>query len=196
MPSQPLMVGESRLQPRVVSAVPGMLRPTPRTSSSRRPVSSSSASRRLAISGINSWGPMPISWSTSAIVRTTPARLQTPSWVRLRPIAAASTTPASALKTSRAGGRPPVDGASARSSTKPRACSVETRAATAVRDRPVRRPTSARVLTAPSRIRPNTSPAVAGAGEDRDMRISAIQPTSYCTYNTQSSPTFTVKIRK
>ena len=29
MPSHPLMVGESRLHPRVVSAVPGMLRPTP-----------------------------------------------------------------------------------------------------------------------------------------------------------------------
>ena len=36
-----------------------------------------------------------------------PARLQTPSWVRLLPIAAASTTPASALKTRR-GGRSPA----------------------------------------------------------------------------------------
>ena len=93
-------------------------------------------------------------------------------------------------------GAAPVDGASARSTTKPASCSADTRAATAVRESPVRRPASARVVTAPSRISSNTSPAVAGAGEDREVRISAIQPTSYCTYNNQCVASFNFKMRK
>ena len=80
---------------------------------------------------------------------TSPSRSQTPSWVRLRPIAPASTTPASPVE-------PQADRAAARrwrapaprstpSTTSPESSSAPTRAATAVRDRPVSRPTSLRV---------------------------------------------------
>ena len=96
-------------------------------------------------------------------------RLAIASWVRLRPIATASTTPASASKRSTVGGRPPVEAPSCLSVTRPRAVSADTRAETAVRERPVTARSSVRVVTIPSRIRANTSPAVAGALFDEPL---------------------------
>ena len=178
-PSQPAMIGESRLAPRSRSTVPGMLRPTARTSFVRRPASLSRSANPAATWGIRSSGAAPTSWSSSVVASTPPSRSQTPSWVRLRPIAPASTTPASWLNRSPTGGRPPVEGTrsvsseSTPSTTRPDSSSAPTRAATAVRDRPVTRPRSLRVRARPSRIREKTSPAVAGPGTD-DM--GAIEP--------------------
>ena len=73
----------------------------------------------------------------SVAASISPARLHTASRVRLRPMAADSTTPASALNVRNVAGRPPVDGACSRSMTSPCAARADTRADTAVRDSPV-----------------------------------------------------------
>src|ERR1700694_668165 len=112
---------------------------------------------------MRSSGPTPTSWSYFVRASPSPARLQIASRVRLRPMAAASTTPASALNESSVGGRPPVEEPSSRSTTRPFAVNADTLAATAVRESPVRRRISARVVATPSRISVNTSPAVGGA---------------------------------
>ena len=170
MPSQPLMVGESRLQPRVVSAVPGMLSPTPRTSSR-----SGARSRPAALRGV--WRYRASSRQARCRFpgrrrhgRTSPARLQTPSWVRLRPIAAASTTPASALKTSRAGvGRRSTALRPARAPS--RGPAAPTPGGDCGAREAVTGPRSARVVTVHHESG-RTPRRRLVAGEDRDMRIS------------------------
>ena len=159
-PSQPAMIGESRLAPRTKSTVPGMDSPTARTASGDRPTLASRSPKAATTCGISSSAAGPTSWSRSTDASTAPSRSHTPSWVRLRPIAPASTTPAARLNRRWTGGRPPVDGprssGSAPSTTSPESSSAPSRAATAVRDSPVIRPTSLRVSARPSRIRENT----------------------------------------
>ena len=109
-PSQPIMIGESRLAPAVASTVPGMLRPTARTWSGVRPTEARSSPKTVTARGISTSGDSSTSCSRSRAASTVPSRSHTPSWVRLRPMAPASTTPASRSKRSRTGGRPPEDG--------------------------------------------------------------------------------------
>ena len=100
-PSQPAITGESRLTPRTGSIVPGRLMPMPRTGAvgsherraggARRPASRRRARRRPRARPRRS-------------PSSSPARSKTASWERDRPIAAASTTPASTLNTRLPGG--------------------------------------------------------------------------------------------
>ena len=62
--------------------------------------------------GSSSSGPTPTSWSRESEAISWPSRSSTASWLRERPTATASTTPASWLKTRAPGGRPPVEASS------------------------------------------------------------------------------------
>src|SRR6478735_4310866 len=153
-----------------------MLSPTARAAAAGRPSSSRRAMNPATTCGISSSAEDPTSWSRSEVSSTIPSRSQTPSWVRLRPIAPDSTTPASLLNRSRTGGRPAEVGSrssSTPSTTSPESSRAPILAATAVRERPVTRPTSLRVSARPSRTREKTSPVVAGPSP-ADMRV--IQP--------------------
>src|SRR6478735_8742130 len=163
-PSQPDMTGEPMLTPRSGSRVPARLSPTPHTGAvtpSRR------VARRSAISVISSSGPTPTSWSRESEAISWPSRSATASWLRERPIATASTTPACWLNTSAPGGRPPVEASSSPRSSRPAEVSELTRVVIAVRDRPVRARSWDRVLARPLRTRSSSSPAVAGAALSR-----------------------------
>ena len=117
---------------------------------------------RSATCGISSSGPTPTAWSRESAASSSPSRSKTASWLRERPTATASTTPASGLNTSAPGGRPPVEASSSPTSSSPAAVSALTRATTAVRDRPVSRRSSERVSARPVRTSSSSSPAVAG----------------------------------
>jgi hypothetical protein len=67
-------------------------------------------------------------------------------------MAADSTMPPLALNVTKLAGRPPVDGASSRSTTSPCAASAATREDTAVRESPVSLPISVRVMSRRSLI--------------------------------------------
>ena len=109
--------------------------------------------------------------SPTAISR--PSRSRTASWLRERPMATASTTPASALKSRAPGGRPPVEASSSPTSSSPAEVSACTRATTAVRERPVSVRSRERVSARPVRTSSSRSPAVAGAADSRSAALTA-----------------------
>jgi hypothetical protein len=167
-PSQPAITGESRLTPLSTSTLPGRLSPTPTTGGA---TSASRSASRAATCGISSSGPIPTSWSRESPASSWPSRSKTPSWLRERPSATASTTPASLLNSSPPGGRPPVEASSSPASSNPAAASAWTRDTTAVRESPVitRRPE--RVSAWPVRTSSRSSPAVAGAADSRSVTV-------------------------
>ena len=93
-PSQPGMTGESTHAPRTSSTVPGRPRPTASSGDCRL---ASWPAARSTIRGISSAGPVPAGWSTESVASSSPRRSKTPTWLRDRPTATASTTPASGL---------------------------------------------------------------------------------------------------
>ncbi len=161
--SQPGSAGTPTDQPRSPSTVPGIDNPMPRIVASSTPAVSSSFSSRMTASESRCSGPAEAGMSTTSSASTVPDRSHTAALDRLTPTDSASTVPPAALNSRRAAGRPPVAAAPTTSVTRPSASSRSTRAATAVRDRPVSRPISVRVPATPSRTSRKISPAVAGA---------------------------------
>ncbi len=155
-PSHPFITGASTLVRRAGSTVPGRLIPTPATGAS---TSSSRAPSRSTTCGISSGALTPGSWSRVSLPISRPARSKTPTWLRDRPTATASTTAASGSSASAPAGRPPVEASSPPSTSSPAESRASSREATALRDRPVRRVRSARVSARPVRTSVSRWPA-------------------------------------
>ena len=83
--------------------------PIPRTSSSSRSISRSRTWKRSSAQSSTGSGPAAISMSPRSSASTVPPRFVTASREWVAPRSAARTTPASSLKSSIEGGRPPVD---------------------------------------------------------------------------------------
>ncbi len=147
-----------------------MLTPIPRTRSVPWPVSCSRSASRSPTRGISWSGCSPTSWSRSVVASMVPPSVHTASWVRLRPTAAARTTPACSARRSVPAGRPPV-AVSASSTSRPARASALTRAVTAVRDSPVTRPSALRVVARPLRISAKQSPGVGAAARGALMSL-------------------------
>ena len=101
--------------------------------------------------------------------RIRPSRVVSATSMLVAPRSATRTWPASARNASWRGGRPPVDGPTSPSTTRPRSMSSPTRWATIARPRPVRSTSSERDRDRPSRISSSTatsaSRASSGSGD-------------------------------
>ena len=148
-PSQPRSTGASMLQHFAGSTLPGRLSPTPATRVPRR--SAMRDPSRSATDGIRSPALVPGSWSRVSPAISRPARSKTPTWLRERPTATASTTAASGFRCSEPAGRPPVEAWSPPSRSSPASVRAARREVTAPRERPVSRTRSARGLARPVR---------------------------------------------
>ncbi len=107
-------------------------------------------------------GPPAIGMSALSSASTVPPRLVTASRECVAPRSAASATPASSLKASIIGGRPPVESLSPSSRSSPWSRSWSSRWAIVDRARPVSAERSARVAPSPSRISCSSVPAPNG----------------------------------
>ena len=167
-PSQPAMIGESRLVRRTKSTVPGMLNPTARTSLAGR----SEAVEQFAERG-HDLGHQLVGGGADLLVQVDGgqdlavqvAHAELGAAAPDRPgqyDARVAVEPQPDRRPATGGGRAVLVGSLPRPD--PTRARQPTRAATAVRDRPVTRPISLRVPAWPSRTSENTSPVVAGPG--------------------------------
>ncbi len=108
-PSQPGMIGGLTGAPMAKATGPGTPTPIPRTSAAVRSTRRSSSMNCSCTRSSTASGPCEMSISSGVSASGCAARSLTARREWVAPRSAASTTPASRLKASTVGGRPPVD---------------------------------------------------------------------------------------